>query len=182
VNYLRLPGTETDSGMVSLWHTHYCSAGEGTVAYVHIPGAFGFEALCTDNNALADFMVSWMKGRGGIYDRELSVCVATFRRAGDIRQTPSWYIETEQNTVIATWERLEKLVLLDGPAPKFSADRDVYSLLFFAESARISVNGRAVPGAPYLRDIWKSSIGGERSSCVVALSETFIDIPPEQVK
>jgi len=40
----------------------------------------------------------------------------------------------------------------------------------------MKLDGRAVEGKPYTRDIWKKSIGGDRSSCVFALAETFIRI------
>ena len=51
-------------------------------------------------------------------------------------------------------------------------DRDVYSLLFFAEEAGISINGQPVAGKPYVTDIWKPSIGGDRSSCGIRSRST----------
>ena len=39
------------------------------------------------------------------------------------------------------------------------------------------IDERVVEGQPYAREIWRKSIGGERSSCVVVLSDTFIDVP-----
>lgn len=45
------------------------------------------------------------------------------------------------------------------------------------DEGAITLNGRTVEGRPYVRETWKSSIGGDRSSCVIALSETFIQIP-----
>ena len=50
-----------------------------------------------------------------------------------------------------------------------------FTVLYFAQEAEIHLNGRRVPGAPFTRDIWRSSIGGDRSSCVYALAETFLD-------
>ncbi len=176
VNYLRVPGTETDSGMVSLWHTDYCAAGEGTMAYVSVPGPSGCEGIFTNNLAVTDFIRVWMGGRGELYDRQLEVRGATFHRVGDIRRTPTWIIETDSDQIIATWDALQAPVLLDGPAPKFMKGRDVQSLLFFADAARLLLNGHLIPGVPYLRGNWKPTIGGERSSCFVALSETFIEV------
>jgi hypothetical protein len=174
VNFIREPGAEADSGMVSLWHTHYCAAGEGTMAYVYIPGNEGFQGICTDNPDIAEFIRSWMQGRGGLYDRPLPVVGATFRREGEVRQAPSWVIETEKDQIIATWSHIDPVVILNRSVP---TDRAVWTLLFFTASARIVLNGHLIPGQPYLRDIWKPSIGGDRSSCVFALSETFIQTP-----
>ena len=40
INYLRLPGSDTNSAMVSLYHTRYCPAGEGNVAFVEASGLY----------------------------------------------------------------------------------------------------------------------------------------------
>jgi hypothetical protein len=45
INYLREPGAVSDSGMVSLYHTRYSSAGEGNIAFVDIQGDPGFSAM-----------------------------------------------------------------------------------------------------------------------------------------
>ena len=55
----------------------------------------------------------------------------------------------------------------------------IFSLLYFTHETEISVDGMAVHGAPYTRDIWRASIGGDRSSCVFALAETTINLVGE---
>ena len=174
INYLRRPGEAENSGMVSLWHTHYCAAGEGTAAYIDLPG---LQSICTDNPDIVAFMNEWMAGRGGLYDMDLPIIEAQFRRSGDLRSDPSWTIQTATDRIEATWTEIQPPVILDAPAPKFRQDCDVYSYLFFAAAASISLNEQATPGQPYITDIWQPSIGGDRSSCVFALSETFISIP-----
>ena len=176
IDYLRVPGTETDSGMVSLWHTHYCEAGEGTTVFIDIPGADGYQAICTDNPDVAAFHVDWMKGRGGIYDLGLEIVPAEIRREGSILEAPSWVIESGDTRIVAIWKQIEPPVILDGASPKFKEGWDVYSYLYFTWDATITLNGRQIPGEPYPRDIWEPTIGGERSSCVFALSETFVEI------
>ena len=48
-------------------------------------------------------------------------------------------------------------------------------MLLFAREAEIHANGARVPGAPYADGRWRPVIGGgDRSSCVIALAETFI--------
>ena len=174
INFIREPDAEINSAMVSLWYTHYCEAGEGSVAYVDIQDDPGISGIYTDNKDAVTFMQEWMKGRGGLYDKDLPIIEAQFRREGDIQNTPSWVIDAGGDRLVATWSQIQLPVILDAPAPKFREDRDVYSLLFFTDEASITLNERKIAGNPYPTDIWKKSIGDERSSCVFALSETFI--------
>lgn len=174
INYIRPANTGENSGMVSLWHTHYSSAGEGTVAYVLIEDGTSYHRIYTDNPEMAAFIQGWMRGRGGMYDMELEITQAAFTRGGSVLESPSWTIDTEEDQVIARWSGLQSAELLEAPAPKLRDGWDVFSCLFFARSARIMFNGHPVEGEPYTVDIWKPSLGGERSSCVFALSETFI--------
>lgn len=175
VNYLRAPGAMSDSGMVSLYHTRYSSAGEGNAAFVDIPGDPGLAALCTDSPAVAEFILATMiRGRGTPFDRDLPVLEARFARGGDVRTEPSWTIHTDLHEVVAVWSRVLSPVVMYGPAPSGAQSIEVFSSLFFTEQASISLDGSAVDGEPYVRDIWRSSIGGDRSSCVFALAETTI--------
>ncbi|HCP99483.1 MAG TPA: hypothetical protein DIT99_01735, partial [Candidatus Latescibacteria bacterium] len=93
------------------------------------------------------------------------------------RSSPTWIIETSDDQIVAKWEALQPPVILEAAAPKFHESRDVYSYLFFADVAQQLLNGHLIPGDPYITDIWQPSIGGDRSSCVFALSETFIQVP-----
>lgn len=176
INYIRPAHAGENAGMVSLWHTHYSSAGEGNVAYVLIGEGAGFHGICTDNPDMAAFIREWMSGRGGMYDMDLEIVPALFRREGSVLDSPSWTIETEDDRIIARWSGLESPELLEAPAPKLRDGWDVLSCLFFARSARILLNGHLVDGGPYPVDTWKPSLGGVRSSCVFALSETFIRV------
>ena len=154
---------------------HWSAAGEGTVAYIDIPGDPGLQAVCTDNRDLAAFVDSWVRDLPGPYRIDTLVDAAIYRE-GSIDASPAWVVETEGTTVIATWMNLSPPIILEAPAPLFKADQDVYSHLLFSDDATICVGDRQVEGRPYPRDIWRTSIGGDRSSCVVALSETFIDV------
>lgn len=176
INYLRPPNAGENSAMVSLWHTHYSSAGEGTVAYVLIENEFPYHRICTDNPDMAAFIRNWMSGRGGMYDMELEMVPAVFTRSGNVLEAPAWTIETADDLVIARWDGVQSPELLEAPGPGLREGWDVFSCLFFARSAQIMFNGHMIPGEPYPVDIWKPSLGGERSSCVFALSETFIQV------
>ena len=182
INYLRVPGQASDSGMVSLFNIRYCEAGNGIAAWIVIPGADGFKAICTDNREVTEFVIDTMaKGLDKPpYDEELPVVSATFAQGGDIRRDPSWSIRPDKGSeVVAVWTQLLPVVIANGSWPPGPSGNYAFSLLHFAEGASISLNGRAVEGAPYTRDIWQRTIGGDRSSCVFALSESFIQVPAE---
>ena len=70
--YLRPPGSQVDSGQLSLYCAAYSPAGQGTVAYIDIPGSEGLAAVCTDNPDLADFITATMiRGSNNPFDRNL---------------------------------------------------------------------------------------------------------------
>ena len=72
ITYLLEKDANSDSGMVSLYHTHCSSAGEGIVAFVDIPGDNGFCGVCTDSRELADFISETMiRGKGNAFDWDL---------------------------------------------------------------------------------------------------------------
>jgi len=173
VNYIRKPGDETDSARVSLYHTHYSPSGEGTMAFVVIPGADGLSGICADNKEMVKHLLDFMRHP---FDPDLPVFDARFERTGDVTSEPSWNIEAEGVTLTATWKNIQSPLVVEGWAPYFREDRDLFTILFFCKDASVVLNGKPVEGGPYERDIWISSIGGQRSSCLFALSETIIDV------
>jgi hypothetical protein len=88
--------------------------------------------------------------------------------------TPSWEIRTARDRIVATWIDPEPPFLAELPAPSGLAIADFYSVFFFTPSATIELNGRRVDGLPYTEVLPPTHIGGERSSCMFALSETMV--------
>jgi hypothetical protein len=174
INYLRRPGEEIDSGKVSLYRTHYSPAGEGTLAFIVIPGDDGFSGICTDNPNLLDHLNDIMQHP---FDPQLPVHSATFTRSGQTNEQPAWTVETETDKIVATWKKSQPEIITEGWAPYYQPGMDYFTLLFFVDEAEIVLNGKPVDGVPYSRDSWSSSIGGERSSCLYALAETMIQTP-----
>jgi hypothetical protein len=162
--------------MVSLYHTRYSPAGEGTAVFVDIADHPECLGLYTDNREVAAFIQAMIRGRGNPFDREMALIDAHISRSGDIRVNPSWVIANGRCHITITWTEIQPPVIVEGSAPTFGSDRDLFSLLFFTNSAAITCNGRPIMGQPYQRDIWQASIGGQRSSCVFALAETMIMI------
>ena len=171
--YLRLPESQADSGQLSLYYATYSPAGQGTVAYIDISGSAGLTAVCTDNPDLADFIFATMiRGSKNPFDRGLPQFPATFSRAGHIDRNPSWTIQSEHHTLTATWEHLESPLV----GPPTANPHIVFTVLIFAASSQMQLDGMVVPGSPYPRDAWSKSLGQARSSCCFALAETMVDV------
>ncbi len=174
INYLRRPGEETDSGSFSMYHTRYSQGGTGTVAFVDVPAA-DFATICTDNRELAAWTFDNMiKGRGNLFDRELPVVDAAITFSGDIHTNPSWTVQADGHTIVSTWNVTEPATIHWGPAPSGQKNLQIFSLLYFTYETSLTYNGVPIDGESYTHDIWRASIGGDRSSCVFALAETLI--------
>jgi hypothetical protein len=94
-------------------------------------------------------------------------------REGDVRHAPSWVIQTDRHRLVTTWSEVQPPVIAEG---SFREGTEHFTLLFFTDAASVRLDGRDLPGRPYPRDVWKKSIGGDRSSCVFALAETFMEV------
>ena len=180
-----------ETARVSLYHTHASPEGEGVVAYVSIPGEAAPPVLgvFTDNRALAAWVHdAWGGGRGGPFGQDPPVFDARLNRvgrlvrggrltrgdrAGDER---SWTIQGAGLDLRVVWRAFETpVVSYRGDDPAVYAQRSLFNVLLFAREAEVHANGVRVPGAPYADGRWRPVIGGgDRSSCVVALAETFI--------
>ena len=180
ISYLRAPGASADSGMVSLYNLRYTEAGHGFVAFVSIENGAGarFKGLCTDNRELVDFVVERIthQAQHPLYDEKLPVTEARFSQGGHIARDPSWTISTAEHEIVAKWGRIQPAVIAAGPWPGASPSNYVCSLLHFTDESSIELDGRAVEGMPYMRDIWRPTIGGDRSSCVFAISESLMTV------
>ena len=177
INFLRRPGEEAHSGMVSLYHTHYSAVGTGIVTLVHVDAPQRFTAICTDNRALVPFIQEhWPRGRIPPFDDpDVPLLDATFRRGGDIRRDPCWIISVER-----TRDRRP----LDGHAAAAGDDQSgsgrgrgpghALRAMFFTDEAAITFDGQPADGLPYMSPHWAPLLGTARSSCVFALAETMM--------
>ena len=176
INFLRRPGEEAHSGMVSLYHTHYSAAGAGIVTLVHVDAPQRFTAICTDNRALVPFIQEhWPRGRIPPFDGpDVPVLDATFRRGGDIRRDPCWIITVEGHEIVARWMVTQPPLVMTRAGAGEDADLDMHSALFFTDAAAITFDGQPADGLPYLSPHWAPLLGTARSSCVFALAETMM--------
>ena len=176
INFLRRPGEEAHSGMVSLYHTHYSAAGAGIVTLVHVDAPQRFTAICTDNRALVPFIQEhWPRGRIPPFNGpDVPVLDATFRRGGDIRRDPCWIITVEGHEIVARWTVTQPPLVMTRAGAGEDADLDMHSALFFTDEAAITFDGQPADGLPYLSPHWAPLLGTARSSCVFALAETMM--------
>ena len=167
------PGAKSIAAQLSLYCAAYSPVGQGTVAYIDIPGSEGLTAVCTDNPE------AWSRFYYGHHDsRQLIIHLtaiylngsATFSRAGRIDRNPSWTIQSECHTLTATWEQLESPLV----GPPTINPHIVFTALIFAAAGQMQLDGTAIPGSPYPREAWSKSLGQARSSCCFALAETMV--------
>ena len=170
-----------ETARISLYNTHESEAGEGVVAYVSIrtgPGA-PLSGVFTDNRELAAWVhETWGGGSGGRFDQPLTVRDARLVRGERCQDERSWSIQSADTRLQVVWRRFEEpVVSYRGDRPEVYAQRSLFNVLLFACEAEVRLNGARIDGVPYPHDRWRPVIGGERSSCVVALAETFITPP-----
>ncbi len=174
INAIRPADGKGPGATVSLFHTRYSLAGEGNAALVRIGGEDGFHAVCADSAELGRFISERFFRRVDYFDPVLPLVEARFTRAGDIRRDPAWVIEAAGRRIVARWRVLGPPVVADGT---FRSGTEHFTVLFFAEQASVELDGQTIDGRPFPRDIWKPTIGGDRSSCVFALAETLLELP-----
>src|ERR1043166_4763283 len=158
ISGLRPPGPDSPTAWASLFHTRYSLAGEGNVAQVILASQPRVSFIGTDNPPLCEFIRREFLSKSSVQDPRAEVVNATFQRIGDIRRDTAWIIETASHRVTARWIVTEPPVIAHG---SFRAGTEHFTVLFFTNQSTVELDGRAIEGGPYPRDIWKKSIGGD---------------------
>ncbi len=174
VAMLRREDTGDDTAIVSHYSLRISPAGEGNVAVIRITGENGLHAVCTDQPQLLDFALPRFFSKVSYWRPDLPALRCQFTRTGDATRDPGWRIETESNrTIEVRWRISQPPEVINTP---WRNNQDVFSILYFTDRATVQLDGEPFLGQPYLRDIWRDTLGGDRSSCVVALAESFFDV------
>lgn len=174
IAYLKNHDNQADVGRVSLYRVIYSAAGEGHVAFVDIPDE-ALTGIYTDSVKLADFLIKTVArgtSNNNFYRHDMPIFEADISRGGDVRTMPSWTIATEDVAVETVWSSIHQPIILEGPGPTNNDAAVTHSLLFFANEATISFNGKSVGGVVYVRDQWIRAIGRQGTSAVFAIAET----------
>ena len=170
INGIRTQDSQEPSGWFSLYHTRYSEFGEGNTLQLVVP-SLDIQLVCTDNLELGKWINEKFFRNSWVDTSHLPLVEGTFFRKGEVRKSPSYVVFSGKIEVVSSWEVKDPPVITYGP---FSEDKEFFTLLFFTEESSLELNGQLVSGTPYRRDIWRDSIGGERSSSVIALAETMI--------
>ena len=174
IAYLKNHENQADVGRVSLYRVAFSAEGEGHVAFVDIPEE-AFRGIYTDSVKVAEFIcktVARGPSNNNFYRHDMPILEAEITRGGDVRTTPSWTIDAESGAVEAVWTSIHPPVILEGPGPDNSGAAVTHSVLFFANEATISFNGKSIGGVVYVRDDWIRAIGRQGTSAVFAIAET----------
>jgi hypothetical protein len=89
-----------------------------------------------------------------------------------------WTIRGAVTTVEASWEALEPPVWVEGQAPAFREDEDIWACFVGARSATVTVDGDRLPGQPYDDAAWSPKLGRSMSSAHAALAEVRVTPVP----
>lgn len=173
--YLRRPGENVNRGSVSLYKTSYSPVGEGMVALVSAEGsARAKPSMCTDNSEVAAFVAeNIVKWPASPFPEGLPIVDAQITRVGDVQSVPEWRIDTGDDLIVARWTEVGPAIIMDRPLQS-EGKTVTHSLLFFSNTAEMTVNHNAVEGVPFVREDWRAAIGRPGSSCCFALSETIV--------
>jgi len=171
INAIRPEGDEEPSAWFSLFHTRYSEVGEGNALQLVVPEV-GLEMICADNMRVGQWVKEKFFARSSVRTPDAPVVQAEFSREGATHSHPSWVVEVDSHRVAARWTVTEPPTIAYGP---FREGVEFFTILFFTMESTVEVDGRQIEGKPYLRDIWKPTIGGDRSSSVFALSESLIE-------
>jgi hypothetical protein len=180
---LRPTAASEDTTLVSFYRTQYSPAGAGHVALVSSDvqadgwGSDDLRAIFTDNLALTDWVRHNLARAPNHPFRDLSLPIlpARFEASGAVGQTRVETIRADQHIIALTWTDFEQPIYFEGPRGTLGASYDIFSLLFPAATASVTIDRRPVSGQPYPREIWRPSTGRDLSSALIAICEVLIE-------
>ena len=142
----------------------------------------GIQAAITDSRDVFDYTMESVRTGAAdnpFSDVDLAVLDGSVTRAGDIRSSPSWVLESGESRVVATWKSLVTPVVARDLPPNARGTSVSSSVLIFADAVTITLNGRQVAGRPYIQKSWRRVTGpdGPASARWFALAETYTRQP-----
>jgi hypothetical protein len=180
---LRPTDAPEDTTLVSFYRTHYSPAGAGHVALVLSDvqadgwGPDDLRAIFTDNLALTEWVRPNLARTPNHPFRDVSLPIvrAHFETSGAVGQTRIETIHSEAHAIALTWTDFEAPLYFEGPRGTLGPSYDIFSLLFPAGTASVTIDGRPARGEPYPREIWRPSTGRALSSALIAIGEVLIE-------
>jgi hypothetical protein len=154
------------------------SLGAGNVALFEAPDA-GVAATLADDFALGERMQTRLRGmamdRPALADPPV---LATFARRAFGANGFGVRITAPGIVVDADWAGATAPFWVDGEGGGFHASEDIWAAFVEAPAATISLDGRRLPGASFMDDVWVRVVGRALSSAHGAFSEVRVTPVP----
>jgi hypothetical protein len=103
------------------------------------------------------------------------VVAARFTRHPSDPTNLAWTIEGDKGGLEARWLRVRPAVWTEGPAPAFWDREDIWCAFVDAPAASLVLDGAALPGEPWLDEVWVPKLGVALWSAHVALAEVRVE-------
>jgi hypothetical protein len=180
--YLKSPGVEGETTLVSFYRTVYSPLGAGHTALVLIDRDAGgwdegdLRVIYTDNEALTAWVRENVVRLPGhpLRDYSLPIRAAQFEASGAVGQERREVIRAADHEIALTWADFEPPLYVEGPAGTFGDEFDIFSLLCPARTGIVEIDGQRAAGEPFPREIWRRATGRALSSVLIAMGEVMI--------
>jgi hypothetical protein len=175
---LRNEATRVETGFLSLYAIVYSpTLGAGHVAIVEVPGAGagGLAAIFTDDIGLGERQQARLRAMGeGRPALARPPIEARFDRIAYGAHGFGFRVRSADHLVEAYWEAVDPPFWVDGQDGGFHDLEDIWALMVGARRARLVVDGRETPGAPFEDDVWTPKLGRPLSSAHGAFAEVRV--------
>ena len=159
----------------SHWRVHYSPAGPGHALFLQSDLTNGQVAAYSDNIALARWLQEEIEAM--LYpqfaDTSIAVAEATFERYGDVRSYITERAQLRDGELLLTWYSFIEPFLIHVPPGTGGRSHGLYSVMFPAKKAQVTLNGRLAAGTPLRAD----RNGREATSACLAWAETWVKPP-----
>lgn len=148
--------------------------GGGIVAFLELPD--GTARAWTDTPGVGERMVARLRAMGGTAPGiDAPIVAARFERHPAGPDGLGWTITGDDGVLTARWEGLRRAFWAEGPAPAFWEREDIWACFLDGGEATLELDGRRIPGEPWLDDVWVRMVGRPLWSAHVALAEVRVE-------
>jgi hypothetical protein len=150
------------------------SLGAGNVALLEVPER-SIAMTLTDDRGLGERQQARLRGMGteraALADDPVR---ATFERSPFGSGGFGVRIVTSTTTIEARWLDVSEPFWVDGSFGGFSPTEDIWAAFVEAPRARLTIDGMAVAGVPFVDEVWVPKLGRSLSSAHAAFSEVRV--------
>lgn len=169
-----------ETGFLSLYAiTYSASLGAGHVAIVELQGTgggHGLTATLTDDLGLGARQQARLIGMGDPRAALRTPPIETrFERVPFTADGFGFRLTSADHRLEASWSEIETPFWVDGQGGGFSDREDIWAMMVAARRARLVLDGRDTPGAPFEDDVWVPKLGRALSSAHGAFAEVRVE-------